>query len=92
MTAQQIAAQYSNLLITLAKDAEEIREQVTAMHADLKNQDSNGKRAGMRTMINARNRQRARLLQLLTRNKGALRHFFNLTDAAKVAQQKIILH
>ena len=92
MTTAQIAAQYSNLLITLAKDADEIREQVTAMHGDLKNQDSNGKLAGMRTIINARNRQRARLLQLLGRNKAALRHFFNVTDPVKVAQQKIILH
>lgn len=75
MTPPQILIAYQQLLIALAKDAAELKQQVTAMHLDLKNQTSVGKRAGMRTIINTRNRQRARLLQLLGRNKEALRYF-----------------
>lgn len=92
MTTNRIETCYRNLLITLAKDARDLRQHVTVMHLDLKNQDSNGKRNGMRTIINARNRQRARLLQLLNRNKAALSYFFQTTDAEAVAEQTIILH
>lgn len=75
MTTDQIDRAYSTLLIALAKDAADLKEKVAAMHLAVKTEQSNGKRIGMRTIINARNRQRARLLQLLTRNKAALLYF-----------------
>jgi len=75
MTKPELEHGYRNLLQALATDAEELKQQVTDMHAAVKKEQSNGRRNGIRTLINARNRQRARLLQLLGRNKAALRYF-----------------
>lgn len=91
MTQARIDICYRNLLITLAKDAEDLKRDVTAMFSAVKTEQSNGRRNGIRTLINARNRQRARLLQLLNRNKAALHYFFQTTDAEKVATHKIKL-
>jgi hypothetical protein len=90
MNQSRIETCYRNLLITLARDAEDLRKQVVVIHLAVHSEQSNGKRAGMRTLINARNRQRARLLQLLGRNKAALSFFFQTTDAATVAAQIIL--
>lgn len=92
MSPEEINARYRNLLITLAREAESIREDVGNMHVALESEEQLSRRLGMRTIINAKNRQRARMLQLLGRNKAALRHFFKFADAAKVAAEKIILH
>ena len=89
MTQARIDICYRNLLITLAKDAEDLKREVTAMHLALKTEESNGRRNGMRTIINSRNRQRARLLQLLNRNKAALHYFFQTTNAEKIADEPI---
>lgn len=75
MTNYEIEAGYYRLLTTLASDAEALRSQMTDMHAAVKAEQSSGRRNGIRTLINARSRQRARLLQLLNRNKAALRYF-----------------
>lgn len=91
MSDEELTGRYRNLLITLARDAEDIRQQVVVMHLAVHSEESNGKRAGMQTLINCRNRSRARLLQLLNRNKAALRHFFQTTDPVAVSDQTIIL-
>lgn len=75
MTPTQVDTAYRNLLVALAKDAEDLKQKVTALHLAVDKEHSHGKRNGMRTLINDRNRQRARLLQLLNRNKAALRYF-----------------
>lgn len=75
MTHHEIETGYLKLLATLANDALALKDQVTDMHAAVKVEQSSGRRNGIRTLINARNRQRARLLQLLNRNKAALRYF-----------------
>ena len=89
MTQSRIDICYRNLLITLAKDAEYLKREVTNMFAAVKTEQSNGRRNGIRTLINARNRQRARLLQLLNRNKAALHYFFQTTNAEKIADEPI---
>jgi len=75
MTKPELESDYRKLLINLANDAEALKQQVTDMHAAVKAEQSSGRRNGIRTLINARNRQRARLLQLLGRNKAALHYF-----------------
>lgn len=87
-----LESRYRNLLVTLARDAEQLRQEVLTMLLAVPSEESSGKRNGMRTLINARNKQRARMLRLLSVNKLALRHFFGTTDPRKIADAKIILH
>ena len=92
MTDIDLGTRYRNLLIMIARDAEDIRLKVLAMRLAVPSEESNGKRNGMRTLINARNLQRARMLQFLSSNKAACRHYFGTTDPRKIADAEIILH
>ena len=85
-----LITRYRNLLITLARDATVLRDEVSSMRAAASNGNVHPtKRRGMLTLINARTRQRARLLQLLGRNSAGLRHFFSTTNPDRVAEQEI---
>lgn len=92
MKTNHLIARYRNLLIQLARDARDLKEQVAAMRATLPNEPNRAKANGVRTLIHCRNRQRARLLQLLGRNNAALRLFFSTTNPENIANEKIVLH
>lgn len=91
-TPRALCGGYRNLLITLARDAEALRKEMDEMTKSLPTQPSKGKQAGMRTLINARRRQRARLLQILSMNNMAARTFFGSTRAWDIAQFEIELN
>lgn len=82
---------YRNLLITLARDAEALKKEMDDMRLALPKEESKGKQAGMRTLINARSRQRARLLQILSMNNLANRAFFGTTQADRISRFEISL-
>ena len=92
MTDPELNARYRNLLVTLARDAQEIREEVKTMRLAESSESHSNKRNGLRTIINQRNRQRARLLQILSRNTAALRHFFGTINPDEIAEEEIVLH
>jgi hypothetical protein len=91
MTDTQLAASYRNLLIRLARDAEELKQEVETLRLAQPSQARSSKRNGMRTIINARNRQRARLLQILGRNSAASRQFFGTIVPEEIAKAEIVL-
>lgn len=82
-------ARYRNLLITIARDVRELKQEVETIQLTMPSEESNGKRNGLRTVVHARNRQRARMMQLLQRNNPALRFFFGTTDPEKIAEEQI---
>lgn len=91
MTDKDLAARYRNLLVTLARDTEELKQEVEQIKLAAPSEPHSAKRNGMRTIINARNRQRARMLQILSRNNAAARFFFGTTNAEAIAKQEIVL-
>jgi hypothetical protein len=91
-TPTQLEAEYRNLLITLARDALELHEAVKKMKDELPSERWKNRRAGLRNHINAHNRQRARLLQILSFNKDALNHFFGTTNPEEIAMTEKVLH
>ncbi len=91
-TPRALCGGYRNLLITLARDAEALRKEMEEMSESLPKQPSKGKQAGMRTLINARRRQRARLLQILSMNQLATRTFFGSTVPERIALFEIELN
>ena len=90
-TPRLLCGSYRNLLITIARDSEALRKEMDEMKQALPLEPSKGKQAGMRTLINARRRQRARLLQLLSMNGMALRAFFESSDPERIATFQINL-
>lgn len=91
-TPVRLCGSYRNLLITLARDSEALRKEMEEMRVALPAEPSKGKQAGMRTLINARSRQRARLLQILSMNNTANRAFFGSTRPERIAQYEIQLN
>lgn len=83
-------SRFRNLLVTLARDAEELKESVRKMHAELKNELDSCRVTGLRSKIKERNRTRSRLLYLLGRNSRALRHFFGTTDPQLISCEQIL--
>lgn len=92
MTDPELSARYRNLLVTLARDAQEIGQEVKTMRLAESSERATNKRNGLRTIINQRNRQRARLMQILSRNTVALRHFFGTINPDEIAEEEIVLH
>lgn len=92
MNTQQLEAEYRNLLITLARDAVELRVAVAKMRDELSHEKWTNRRNGLHNHINANNRQRDRLLQILSFNKEALNHFFGTTQPEKIALTENVLH
>lgn len=85
-----IESRFRNLLISLARDAEKLKAQVTQMHLDVDEERHGNRRAAIYTLIRERNKQRARLLRLLSRNSAASRHFFGTVNPQAIACEQIL--
>lgn len=89
MTDKDLIARYRNLLITIARLAGSIKEEVATLRAAIPLQIHAGKRAGMHTIVKARNLQRRQLLLLLGRNNASSKEFFGTKDPDKIAKEQI---
>lgn len=92
MTTHELSFWYRNLLIVLAKEIVEMGGEIKDIRRDIKDETNSVRKNGMEAKANARQRQRARLNQILSRNPGPMRHFFRTTNAEKIAAFEIVLH
>lgn len=92
LTPNDLAARYRNLLITIAREARNLRVEVQQLQSKRHDTARAGIRAGLSTIIKARNKQRAKMLQLLSRNNAANHEFFGTAKPEDIAEQEIILH
>lgn len=85
-----LESRYRNLLISLARDAEALQAKVTVLHDEVKAEPRISRRNAIRTIIAERNRQRSRLLFLLSRNAAASKYFFGTVNPQEISCEQIL--
>lgn len=84
-----VSAHFRNLLIWLAREVVTLTAEIADMRQAIPAEPIKGKQAGMRTQINLKRRQRARLLSLLKRNNSVSMWFFRTTEPDAISSYVI---
>lgn len=87
-----ILARYRNLLIVLARETEHLKDEALAIRKEAQDEKRINRRHGLLAKANARDKHRARLTLILSRNRVILIHFFGTPYLQKIAQLEIVLH
>ena len=85
MNKNVLESSYRNLLISLARDAEELKTKVAELHLEVKEEQRVNRRDAIRSLIAERNKRRSRLLFLLSKNAGPLRYFFGTVNPLEIS-------
>jgi hypothetical protein len=81
---------YRNLLVQIARDVVGLTKEVEDIRKALPAEKDPRRKRGMETIINCRNRNKSRLLQLLARNRTACQEFFGTKVPEEIAQEKML--
>ena len=92
LTDQQKLIRYRNLLVVLAAEIQFHKDEAVMLKDKASKESSPGRRAGLMTQMHCENRFVQRLEKMLSKNRAALKEFFEASDSKEIAKHKIILH